>query len=204
MGRPSPLEVTINGVDGGVLIAGLTAGSSTVFTLVGFDNQHSDNTAAFFGCTAGYDAVTTTGVRTQTQTSGESLAVISLAPLATVAPADLKTWNGTAWVYETAADILTKLLTVDGAGSGLNADLLDGHDTSYFVPEAASDNVQYARKNAAWEEVVQQVYGTIQNYMFNASISTTRPTMRWRSTSRPTSSTASMSVTHSFSRTRIR
>lgn len=32
----------------------------------------------------------------------------------------------------TAADILTKLLTVDGTGSGLDADLLDGNSAAYF------------------------------------------------------------------------
>lgn len=39
----------------------------------------------------------------------------------------------------TAADVLTKLLGVDGTGSGLDADKLDGHETSYFqVANAAS------------------------------------------------------------------
>ena len=33
----------------------------------------------------------------------------------------------------TAADVLTKIRTVDGAGSGLNADVLDGHEASYFL-----------------------------------------------------------------------
>ncbi len=33
----------------------------------------------------------------------------------------------------TAANILAKLKTVDGAGSGLDADLLDGHQASYFA-----------------------------------------------------------------------
>jgi hypothetical protein len=33
----------------------------------------------------------------------------------------------------TAADVLTKLLTVDGAGSGLDADLLDGQQGSYYL-----------------------------------------------------------------------
>ena len=37
----------------------------------------------------------------------------------------------------TASDILTKLETVDGSGSGLDADLLDGQDSTYFL--AASD-----------------------------------------------------------------
>lgn len=32
----------------------------------------------------------------------------------------------------TAADVLTKIKTVDGTGSGLDADLLDGHEATYF------------------------------------------------------------------------
>ncbi len=32
----------------------------------------------------------------------------------------------------TASDVLTKIKTVDGTGSGLDADLLDGHEASYF------------------------------------------------------------------------
>lgn len=32
----------------------------------------------------------------------------------------------------TASDLLTSIKTVDGSGSGLDADLLDGHDTTYF------------------------------------------------------------------------
>lgn len=34
----------------------------------------------------------------------------------------------------TAADVLSKLLTVDGAGSGLDADLLDGQSSAYYLP----------------------------------------------------------------------
>lgn len=37
-----------------------------------------------------------------------------------------------------AAEILTKLLTVDGSGSGLDADLLDGQEGSYYLPSGAS------------------------------------------------------------------
>lgn len=37
-----------------------------------------------------------------------------------------------------ASDILTAIETVDGAGSGLDADLLDGHDSTYFAPLASS------------------------------------------------------------------
>lgn len=34
----------------------------------------------------------------------------------------------------TAADVLTKIKTVDGAGSGLDADLLDGQSSAYYYP----------------------------------------------------------------------
>jgi hypothetical protein len=37
---------------------------------------------------------------------------------------------------DTAAQVLAKLLTVDGPGSGLNADLFDGHDSSYYATMA--------------------------------------------------------------------
>lgn len=37
----------------------------------------------------------------------------------------------------TAADVLSKLLTVDGSGSGLDADLLDGQSSAYYAPVAS-------------------------------------------------------------------
>lgn len=37
----------------------------------------------------------------------------------------------------TAADVLAKLLTVDGTGSGLDADLLDGNSSAYFLPASS-------------------------------------------------------------------
>lgn len=39
---------------------------------------------------------------------------------------------------QAASDILTKIKTVDGAGSGLDADLLDGQQGSYFQPAATA------------------------------------------------------------------
>lgn len=38
----------------------------------------------------------------------------------------------------TASDVLTKIKTVDGSGSGLDADLLDGYDSAYFQAAATS------------------------------------------------------------------
>ena len=52
-------------------------------------------------------------------------------------------WNGTSWAelplgfvktsQYTAADVLAKLLTVDGAGTGVDADLLDGQQGSFYA-----------------------------------------------------------------------
>ena len=41
---------------------------------------------------------------------------------------------------QTASEILTKLLTVDGPGSGLNADVLDGLDSGQFLRSDATDS----------------------------------------------------------------
>lgn len=38
----------------------------------------------------------------------------------------------------TAADVLTKIKTVDGAGSGLDADLLDGQSSAYYQPASSA------------------------------------------------------------------
>lgn len=37
----------------------------------------------------------------------------------------------------TAADVLAKLLTVDGSGSGLDADLLDGNSSAFYLPASS-------------------------------------------------------------------
>ncbi|MEA4956858.1 hypothetical protein SDC9_07403 [bioreactor metagenome] len=42
---------------------------------------------------------------------------------------------------ETANTILTKLLTVDGAGSGLDADLLDGNNSNYFATASSVSSI---------------------------------------------------------------
>lgn len=71
-----------------------------------------------------------------TQTPG----VVALATDAEAAALTEKlkalTPRGLAQVF-TAANILSRLLTVDGAGSGLDADLLDGQDGAYYANVAA-------------------------------------------------------------------
>jgi len=47
---------------------------------------------------------------------------------------------------DTASQILTKLKTVDGSGSGLDADLLDGHDSSYYLQSSSDTASQILTK----------------------------------------------------------
>jgi hypothetical protein len=54
-------------------------------------------------------------------------------------------WNGTAWTSlgaMSAAAILAALLTVDGSGSGLDADLLDAQSSAYFLARANHTGTQ--------------------------------------------------------------
>lgn len=56
-------------------------------------------------------------------------------------------WNGSDWVSAagmTAGDILTALLTVDGAGSGLDADLLDAQSGAYYLARTNHTGTQTA------------------------------------------------------------
>ncbi len=48
----------------------------------------------------------------------------------------------------TAADVLAKLLTVDGSGTGLDADLLDGQHASAFAAAGHNHDAAYLGKNA--------------------------------------------------------
>ena len=60
----------------------------------------------------------------------------------------------------TAADVLSKVKTVDGVGSGLDADLLDGKQGNEYalkteaITEAPSDGKTYGRKDKQWSEVI--------------------------------------------------
>lgn len=86
----------------------------------------------------------------------------------------------------TATDVLSKVKTVDGSDSGLDADLLDGkHGSEYalktdIVEEAPKDGKQYVRKDGEWANLsiepsspfVNQEYADIVvNAINNNSIS---------------------------------
>lgn len=60
----------------------------------------------------------------------------------------------------TATDVLSKVKTVDGIGSGLDADLLDGKQGNKYalktgvITEAPSDGKTYGRKDKQWSEII--------------------------------------------------
>jgi hypothetical protein len=68
-------------------------------------------------------ARTTLGLGTAATTAATDYATAAQGTLAT---------NALPAASYTAADVLTKIKTVDGAGSGLDADLLDGQSSAYF------------------------------------------------------------------------
>ncbi|MEI7750130.1 MAG: hypothetical protein WCJ25_03945 [Candidatus Moraniibacteriota bacterium] len=62
-------------------------------------------------------------------------------------------------VSYSAADVIAKLLTVDGAGSALDADTLDSHDSTYFYP-ASNPSAYISDGNTNWDNS----YGFISSY----------------------------------------
>lgn len=65
----------------------------------------------------------------------------------------------------TAADVLTKLKTVDGTGSGLDADLLDGLNTSSTLPVSVNKSSIVSRNSDGDFSA-----GTITAFQFNGSL----------------------------------
>ena len=65
----------------------------------------------------------------------------------------------------TAADVLAKTKTVDGSGSGLDADLLDGQEGSAYARSNATDTI-----NAAWTFAAGYTQTFNDKVVFNKSI----------------------------------
>ena len=79
--------------------------------------------AALIAAASAAAARTTLGLGTAATTAAADYATAAQGTLAT---------NALPAASYTAADVLTKIKTVDGAGSGLDADLLDGQSSAYF------------------------------------------------------------------------
>jgi hypothetical protein len=120
-----------------------------------------------------YDDGTSTQWTTASGQSGPQGPAGPAGPTGLTGPAGANGANGVDGSPDTAAQVLTKIKTVDGAGSGLDADLLDGHDTAYFAPEAPSDGNTYGRLNGTWTEVPGIAGISPTEFTFNTS--TTAP-----------------------------
>lgn len=100
-------------------------------------NAGTVTSVAFSGGTTGLSAsggpITSSG----TLTLAGTLAIANGGTGAASAGAALTALGGLASSSYTASDVLTKIKTVDGAASGLDADLLDGQHGSYYAPIAS-------------------------------------------------------------------
>lgn len=85
------------------------------------------------GLTTSGGPITSSG----TITLGGTLAVANGGTGATTGPAACTAIGALQASAYSASDVLSKLVTVDGAASGLDADLLDGQHGAYYAPVAS-------------------------------------------------------------------
>ena len=117
--------------------ATVLAGASDGATAV----QPGDNVSVLVndaGYTTNTGTVTSVAVANATGISWTGSPITTSGTLTPSLSANLQSWSGIApaskldaSVY-TAADVLAKLITVDGAGSGLDSDLLDGQSSAFY------------------------------------------------------------------------
>jgi hypothetical protein len=147
-------NLTIN--RNGKLIGGVA--SNMVISTDGYGN-----TLVYSGSIKGWllSVDITTGVTSVSGTapiasSGGNTPAISITAATTSAAGSMSSTDKTkldgieagATADMTATEILDAVKTVDGTGSGLDADLLDGHDTSYFQTALGFTPEDSANKNA--------------------------------------------------------
>lgn len=83
-------------------------------------------------------------------------------------------------VANTPATILTDILTVDGAGSGLDADLLDGQHGAYYLPASGGTltNVKetlYTPATTAGNVTLNLANGNVQRFVLGGNHQFTMP-----------------------------
>lgn len=106
----------------------------------GIDLTYDDgsNTLTVAAVGGGSGTVTSVAVANATGITWTGSPITTSGTFTPTLSANLQAWSGLATsskldtsVY-TAADVLAKLLTVDGSGSGVDADLLDGNSSAFF------------------------------------------------------------------------
>lgn len=117
--------------------AAVLAGASDGATAV----QPGDNVSVLVndaGYTTNTGTVTSVAVANATGITWAGSPITTSGTLTPTLSANLQSWSGIAPASKldasayTAADVLAKLITVDGAGSGLDSDLLDGQSSAFY------------------------------------------------------------------------
>lgn len=81
--------------------------------------------------------------------------------IAAVATGDYLRKSAGDWVNVTVSQLLTDIKTVDGTGSGLDADLLDGQSSAYFLDRANHTGTQLAATISDFTEAAQDAVGAM-------------------------------------------
>jgi hypothetical protein len=184
-----------------ITLSGDATGSGTTSIVVTVaDDSHNHIISNVDGLQAALDGkASTSHTHTAAQITNFD-AEVSNNPSVVANTAKLAGIEAGATADQTAAEILTAVKTVDGAGSGLDADLLDGLHASAFALASHAHDYVPERSRTDWNDstVVNDVIGQMawQNYgnnhtIFDASksispsgtsVNNTNPSVNWSAT----------------------
>ena len=126
----------------------LVAGEIAIRTDTGvlFTKKDDNSVVSISGGSTNLGVSTTSSAVTVTSSTGDNATISeasgSAAGVMSTAHHDkLDGIEANATADQTAAEILTAIKTVDGAGSGLDADTVDGLSSASFIRADANDNV---------------------------------------------------------------
>ena len=133
-------------------VSTITTGNLTASRALASDGSGKVAVSAVTSTELGYLDGVTSAIQTQIDSKSSTANAASLAAGIATNASDISTNESTrssnaaalaagiatklASASYTASDVLTKIKTVDGAGSGLDADLLDGQSSTYYAVEA--------------------------------------------------------------------
>ena len=131
-------EHTVSGLTAGQVLRATGTTTAAFQSLIAADIPNLSTSIL----TSGTLGVVRGGTGIASYTAGNYINALSASTLQQRTPAQVLTDIGAlASSSYTAADVLAKIKTVDGAASGLDADLLDGHDSTYFLDTTTNQTI---------------------------------------------------------------
>ncbi len=141
--------------------------TGSVLTVV----RAQDNTAGFaFSAGSAIELRVTNGLLTAALAERQPLATVltnTTASYTTAEESKLAAIEASATADQSAAEILTAIKTVDGSGTGLDADLLDGNEATAFATSAQgalADSALQSETSHADVLVDADIGGSVQGY----------------------------------------